>query len=485
MRTLTLSAKTVRELRQTLLKPDEQERFAFLYAGDEYDLLGSQVVPIEDEKMARQSQTACRPAPAVERTYIGDCYNKQLAPVLVHSHPFSDDPRFSSIDIESMGRFREWISGLFPDESFGFAVVGAEGIEAVGEDRDRLAALQVEVIGDWKLDTPLPDNADRFTPSHSNHEQSTDTSARERNERTVRALGTDSQRRLQDATIGIVGVGGLGSIVSEQLARLGVEEIVLVDPDIVEESNLARLSGVYEHHVGASKVAAIREHLWKVGTEDLTIEIVKNRVEDQTDPLGDCDAIVGCVDEVTARSFCNEYAVKQLTYYIDAGVRIDSDSTENEQSGRLESTQATADDRTVEMTGYVHLVAPGSTACFDCLGRHNQEATRIEQMDEEAIEAGKRRGYVDDSDLAPEPALVHLNGMCASKTVSILVDLVSGGAAPPDFIRYEDHDHQMTELTTEPSDTCPTCGDDGVLGVGQRRFGDAQFEPDEEIAASD
>jgi len=45
----------------------------------------------------------------------------------------------------------------------------------------------------------------------------------------------------------------------------------------------------------------------------------------------------------------------------------------------------------------------------------------------------------------------------------------------------------MTELTADPSAGCPTCGSDGVLGVGRRTFGDAQFEPeqDSESAVSD
>lgn len=179
--------------------------------------------------------------------------------------------------------------------------------------------------------------------------------------------------------------------------------------------------------------------------------------------LDRCDVVLGCVDSVTARSFCNEYAVKHLTYYVDAGVRID-----------------TTDEQGVELTGYVHLVAPGSNACFDCLGRHDQEAARIEQLSASEREAERARGYIDDDDLAPEPIVIHLNGSCASKAVSVVVNLVTGRTEPPDLVRYEDHNHEMTALTTDPSDACSTCGSDGVLGVGRRTFGDAQFNPNEE-----
>ncbi|WP_276259560.1 HesA/MoeB/ThiF family protein [Haloglomus litoreum] len=514
-RRLRLPARVVRELREALLRDDEQERFAFVDAGtaappagagagegeaeseapsERPDLLASEVVPVPDERLARQSRTACRPEPAVERDHVGDCYDRQLAPVLVHSHPFSDDPRFSSIDVEAMGRFREWLTGLFPDRPFGFAVVGQSGIEAVANAGERFAALPVEVVGEWKLDEPVPGAVDRFAPVDAggrgasvgdapvadgsegdragtdDADTDTDIDATERFDRNVRALGADGQRRLQDATVGIVGVGGIGSQVAEQFARLGVGELVLVDPDTVEPSNLPRLVGAYDHHVGKPKVDAVREHAWRSAPADLDVTAVAEPVEAVPARLTDCDLVVGCVDRVTARSFCNEWAVKHLTYYVDAGVRID-----------------TTDDRVVGMTGYVHLVAPGSTACFDCLGRHDQAAARIERLSPDEREAELERGYIDTEQVAPEPAVIHLNGLCASKAVSVGTDVVTGVKTPPDFVRYEDTAHEMTALTTEPSPACPTCGDEGVLGVGRRSFGDAQFTPEDgpETATSD
>ncbi|WP_254824240.1 HesA/MoeB/ThiF family protein [Haloglomus halophilum] len=506
-RRLRVPARVVRELREALLQADEQERFAFVDAGtgpapghgkpdapadaegsaDAPDLLASEVVPVPDEQLARQSKTACRPEPAVERDHVGDCYDRQLAPVLVHSHPFSDDPRFSSIDVEAMGRFREWLTGLFPDRPFGFAVVGQSGIEAVANAGERFAALPVEVVGGWKLDDPVPGAVDRFTPTDggerdgataSNGDAPTadtdtlggDDGVGDRFDRNVRALGTDGQRRLHDATVGVVGVGGIGSQVAEQFARLGVGELVLVDPDTVEPSNLPRLVGAYDHHVGKPKVEAVREHAWRSSPADIDVTAVAEPVQEVPERLADCDLVVGCVDRVSARSFCNEWAVKHLTYYVDAGVRID-----------------TTDDRVVGMTGYVHLVAPGSTACFDCLGRHDQEAARIERLSPDEREAELERGYIDTEQVSPEPAVIHLNGLCASKTVSVATDVVTGVKVPPDFIRYEDTAHEMTALTTEPSRECPTCGDEGVLGVGQRSFGDAQFTPEDgpETATSD
>lgn len=503
MRRLCLPATVVQQLREELLQDDEQERFAFLYCGQtESALLASEVQTVPDEAMARQSAAACRPAAEVERAHIQTCYDNQLVPVLTHSHPFAVNANFSSRDIESMDQFRDWLQGLFPENSFGFAVLGQEDIDALVTAESRFESLGIEVIGEWKLETPIPGSRTRFeiqetdaitrdqqsgddrvlpdSEDQEQHESQTknhtdkrdrrapsETSKQDHFDRNRRALGDLGQQRLRELTVGIVGVGGLGSIVAEQLCRLGVKHIVLVDDDVVEKSNLSRLVGAYGHHVGKPKVDVIQEHLWRSAPDEVMVDAIQARVQECDAKLDGCDIVVGCVDTVTARSYCNEYAVKQLQYFVDVGVRIDA-----------------ADEQAICKTGYIHLVAPGSTACFDCLGRHNQDATRLERLSPQEAQEQRRRGYVDDEELAPEPALVHLNGLCASKTVSVVVDLATG-YEPPDFLRYEDHTHELTELTTSPSDSCTTCGEDGVLGVSRREFGDAEFTPDELATESD
>ena len=62
--------------------------------------------------------------------------------------------------------------------------------------------------------------------------------------RQVLAWGDDGQHSLANSTVGVVGCGGTGSHVALQLAHLGVGRLVLVDHDVVEQSNLSRLVGV-------------------------------------------------------------------------------------------------------------------------------------------------------------------------------------------------------------------------------------------------
>lgn len=65
-------------------------------------------------------------------------------------------------------------------------------------------------------------------------------SMEERTQRTALLLGEAGVRRLKNAFVAIFGIGGVGSFAAEALARAGVGRILLVDNDIVSESNINR-----------------------------------------------------------------------------------------------------------------------------------------------------------------------------------------------------------------------------------------------------
>lgn len=65
----------------------------------------------------------------------------------------------------------------------------------------------------------------------------------DRHDRQIRAFGRDGQHRLRAATAAVVGAGGIGSLIVQGLAHLGIGRLIVVDPDVVETSNLNRLAG--------------------------------------------------------------------------------------------------------------------------------------------------------------------------------------------------------------------------------------------------
>ncbi len=80
-------------------------------------------------------------------------------------------------------------------------------------------------------------------------------------DRNVRAFGPDVQQTLADLRVGVVGCGGTGSAVAEQLVRLGVRHLTLLDPDVLSENNLTRVYGSSLANVGQPKVHVLKGHL--------------------------------------------------------------------------------------------------------------------------------------------------------------------------------------------------------------------------------
>ncbi|WP_343230493.1 ThiF family adenylyltransferase [Salinigranum marinum] len=417
----------------------------------------------DDAACAVQEADAVRPALKRERDRLGQCLNRGQVPVLVHSHPWSRDPEFSERDDEIMTAMAEWLGGLCPESTLAFAVIGSHGMAtAVYEDfgAGERRPLPVTISGDWKLSPPL-DCMTRDAP--------TSTVDTERYDRSIRALSLEGQQRLADSKIAVVGLGGLGSVVATELARLGVCNFLLVDHDCVERSNLPRIYGAYEEDIGRPKVDVVGDHLQRI---DTGIEVITRRCRVQdlsVSELWSCRVLVGAVDSLGARLFLNEFAVRHLLTYVDGGTAIKTDGT---------------DDRIAEERGLVQLVAPGATACFDCLGRRDAEQLRIEQLGDAELQEEIQRGYVDADVRAPQPAIAPLNGVVASAITRTVTKVVTEYDHPADYLRFDGRSDELVSVTTHPNAACVTCGVEGVLGHGRPVVDEGALMSNPETAVS-
>lgn len=86
-------------------------------------------------------------------------------------------------------------------------------------------------------------------------------------QRNFNLLTVEEQLMLQSSTVGIVGCGGLGGFLAEELARIGVGHLILIDGDVIEESNLNRQLFALEENVGVPKAKAAKDRLQKVNSE--------------------------------------------------------------------------------------------------------------------------------------------------------------------------------------------------------------------------
>src|SRR3989338_11281677 len=79
-------------------------------------------------------------------------------------------------------------------------------------------------------------------------------------------IGKIGQEKLSRAKVAIVGIGALGTVAAELLARAGIGSLLLIDRDLIEESNLQRQFLFTEKEVEKSKSAAAKEKLKEINS---------------------------------------------------------------------------------------------------------------------------------------------------------------------------------------------------------------------------
>lgn len=119
------------------------------------------------------------------------------------------------------------------------------------------------------------------------------------------------RKKLKEASVGIAGLGGLGSNAAVSLARAGIGKLVLVDFDKVEESNLDR-QYYFLHQVGKPKVDAIKENIQNINPE-VKVETCNLKLEKgvMEKPFKDVDVIIEALDDAEIKAaFIEEILVK-------------------------------------------------------------------------------------------------------------------------------------------------------------------------------
>jgi len=119
-------------------------------------------------------------------------------------------------------------------------------------------------------------------------------------------VGEDGQARLAASTVVIVGVGALGSIEAELLARAGVGHLVFIDPDVVEESNLQRQALYTEQDLGKHKAEAAKRHVLAINST-ITVTAIVDRLDAVTlSLLEKADVVLDGTDNFATRYLMNE-----------------------------------------------------------------------------------------------------------------------------------------------------------------------------------
>jgi molybdopterin/thiamine biosynthesis adenylyltransferase len=355
--------------------------------------------------------------------------------VLCHSHPWPGDTRPSVLDLntenELCGRV---LHGRLKGAPSGALVLGTEDVSARVWLNGEAQRMQVRIIGDETRVWPEPAAV-----------ASSEAVARQ-----VLAWGGIGQNRLERASVAVVGAGGTGTHVATQLAHLGVGELLLVDHDRVEVSNLSRLIGACPDDVGRLKVDVLGDSLLGINP-NIRLRTYASSVLD-LDPghLVSADVIVCATDGHGSRALLTEFAHQYLVPVVDLGVEI-VPTTAGVQAG-----------------GQVRVLRPGR-GCLHCAGTLDARLVREEYLSDQEREVERVRGYLRGYE-APAPAVIALNGVVASLAVLEVCQLLAGflGSAS-DRILVRTHRRSVTTAGVNRVEDCFVCGADGILGAGDSR----------------
>lgn len=358
------------------------------------------------------------------------CRADHEAMVIIHSHPRDPKrPRFSPSDDAGETNLIPRIQAR-ADVPVAAVVLSPGGTSGRLTDNQASVAMDVQPVGE--LPPPLAAG-----PGGAGFD------------RQVRALGRQGHALLRNLRVGVVGVGGIGSHVLQQLVHLGVGEVTVVDPDRVARSNLSRL-------VGASYMDVwLRRHKTRVSSRMARRVGGKTRINGIDDSiitpaaarrLLKCDLVFGCTDNQLSRSVLNAIAFQYYVPVIDLGVEL-------QVAGA--------------MGGRVSWLAPGG-ACLWCMGVLDSETVRMEQLPAALRRDEELRGYIRGAD-EPAPAVVSINGVIASLGVTEMLARITGFAGPTprsSLLLYRLVDGVVRRSSPQPAPGCPTCSASGIFGVG-------------------
>jgi molybdopterin/thiamine biosynthesis adenylyltransferase len=247
-------------------------------------------------------------------------------------------------------------------------------------------------------------------------------------DRHARLFGDLGQEILSSLKIGIIGLGGGGSLINEWLARLGVGHIVAVDFDFVDISNLPRVVDSTRLDAMAWLASSRTKWLQKLGKHFARRKVhVAKRVARRANPRVQFDAIVGDVlDEPTARqladvdflflasdSIQSRLVFNSLVHqYLIPGVQVGAKVPVDKMSGSV-------GDAFVATRPVLPYAGAGCLSCHELI-----PAARLQ---EEALSDGERRAqrYIDHEDII-EPSVITLNVLSAAQAVNDMMLLFTG-----------------------------------------------------------
>lgn len=416
---LRLPRRLVEEMRADLARPHSFafERIGWLSVatanrdGAELLVLGLEYFPVLDEHYVGDDSVGARIGSDAIREAMQRTMDLGRGCFHVHLHSGGGLPVFSRTDRAEQPRLIESIRRVARDEAHGMLVLSDDAANAwvwTPRSTGPVVPRRVSIVG-----YPMRIFAPGEQPGTSRRPYSDD----EPDGRLARQsfLGPSAATTLNDARIAVVGLGGGGSHLVQQLAHVGVGHMRLFDEDAVERSNLNRLVGAgFADAVARTPKTVVATRTVLAVTPTTEVLPTPRPWQGAPDRLRECDLVFGAVDSFAARRelevLCRRYGIP----YIDVGMDVHQVKGEPPRMG-----------------GQVILSLPEGP-CMHCLGFLSEA-----RLAEEAAHYGAA---------GPRPQVVWPNGVLASTAVGIAIDVLTGWTRrAPDTV-YLSYDGNTGEL---------------------------------------
>lgn len=326
--------------------------------------------------------------------FLEKATEKGLAIVKFHSHP-GYYRKFSHIDDESDTAFFDAVYGWADNEKPHGSVVMLPNGELFG--RVIQSDLSFEPISRFNV---VGNNLNVYGEGFRNADK-------EVSIRDIQAFGDGTASLLSNLQVAVIGCSGTGSPTVEQLYRLKVKSLVIVDPDILELKNLNRNYGSTKKEAEnkEKKVDSRKRYLDNIGL-DVNVKVFDTNLYDSAEALKEVlcsDFIIGCVDKVDAKQLLNHISTFYLIPYIDVGVKLVSDG-----EGGID-----------EITGTINYVYPGGSSLLsrNAYSMKMLEADAEQRVNPEYYKERRKEGYMVDVE-NPSPAVISINSVMASYGVN-------------------------------------------------------------------
>jgi hypothetical protein len=408
-------------LQNTVYRQGSHEYIAFglvshAILGGHDTLLLRRVLPLPESEYRKDTRHGATWGGVAMIPIIEEAMTEGLGIVIFHAHPHSGPPTLSDDDCESADRLLPMFRQRVPRRPHGSIVLSrthASGIILMPGKPQLWTAIAVRWYGAAICNWPLADNSvtELADPIF---------------QRQALVVGGPGQEILRRARVAVVGLGGGGSHVVQQLAHLGIGEIIVIDPDRVEATNRHRLVGLTRLDVWLKrrKVDVMYRLIQRIGNGSRCRRIAQKVPEPgAVEAIKHADIIVGCLDNLHARLDLQDLSWRFLIPYIDIGVSIRPVEDATESAPR------------VSIGGNVITLIPGGF-CLWCCGFLSDEKLALERN-------GPNRSYFQNR--KGEAQVVSFNGAVASQAVNEVLQLLTGFARTG--IRFADvgYSQDLTE----------------------------------------